>query len=760
VKEESHTAVSGSVMTSYTQPAPTEDDPDAVRISSIVRDGGTQIINNKETKDTYTNITVNKVWKARETVYVPTSGNLTFELWEMKTASASSTSGGITYKDQNGNTTTGSKSNTITVSYTVDCNNYDGLIQFYSNLNSYYINGYYACESFDISGNMSDNKEEYKDVIRPSKPAAITGDQAAIRAAVPDNGNYKVNLEFEIPVPQDLSFEVSAIRATLNNLSGTYPVSILTKSEDKVRTFVLSSANGWSWNSGSLPLSKNDGAITWKYYIKEANVPNHFDVTFSPAGSETGKSGLITTNGSATVTATNTQTDNVERKVVKDWTGTPPEGTTIQLGLYAGVSEMAALATSPMRTIMLDGIADEQVDANHNQENPAWQATFTNLPKYGTDGNALVYIVKELNVPEGYRVKYDADGVATYGVFDETGEATVTNEPLGNGSLTVTKTESFIGGTAPEGFRTYKLAVKDSKGKYYNQDGTDAANQEAAWVVFKLPSETESDYTKTWSDLPTGTYTVEEEKPEVEGFIWTVTGLGEVKVTPSTTDPETNETTITAKTVTNTFDSLTTDIPVTKTWEDGEPGTWSVTFALKSSERLYSENGVVKHHSSPLIGWTDWAAVNDAESGAQVTKTITNETPVENRKFADMPKYRVGTGDDAGKVYEIRYTADETACTTGNGKTYTLAEMTTATRNADGTFSAIGVTNAPDDDKTKVKVEKVWEGSASHPDNVTLRLLRYKKGAPKQALVIRHHSDGLNMDGALPTGFQATYTIK
>ena len=599
---------------------------------------------------------------------------------------------------------------------------------------------------------MSANRQEYSTRINPTKPAAVTGDQAAIKAAVPDTGDYTVNLEFEIPVPQDLAFEVGAIRATINNLSSSYPVAILSKSEGVVRRFTLNKANNWSWNSGSLPMSKEDGAVTWQYYLKEVNVPDHFTVTYSPAGTD-GKSGKITSAGSATITATNAQDDIVDLKVKKAWNPVEvPAGAEIELSLYAGKTAAAALATEPMRTITLDGTAGE-VDSDHNQESPAWQANFKNLPKYGTDGTELVYIVKETEGVEGYAVKYDESGEATYVLASDSTEvdedtATITNEQLGNGSLKITKSEVDVTNTLGNEPRTYKLAVKDSEGKYYKQDGTEAANKEAAWVVFKLPSETATDYTKTWENLPTGTYTVEEEAVDKTGYLWTVTGLGEVRVAPGVE---------TEHAVVNTFDTLTTDVPVTKTWSDSYSGNWSATFALKVSKRLYSVDGVVKRYSSAHVGWSAFEAVTETvtieeqEVMRPVTLTITNESV--DPKFAEQPKYE--TDPVTGNVYELKYTADETEFTTGNGKTYTLQGISEATRQADGTFNAIEAVNTPDG-KTQVKVEKVWsDGTVNHGD-VTLRLVRYKAGVPTQKLRINHTVSGLD---SFPAGFVATYTV-
>ena len=769
VKEESHSATaSGSVVTTYTLPNPTDDDPDGVRNSSIVRDGETLTINNRETKDTYTNIAVNKVWKVGENTYVPTSGSASFELYEVKTSSASGS--GFKYKDQHRNEIIdGSLASLITVRYIVDGTDEEGQNNIVTKApTDYKLAGITYCESFDKNGNMSGNKQSINDRIAPK---------------VTRLDDFKVALDYDIPIPDPVTmdsgtaFTVGGVNAQVDNETQLTVKSfaILSNSESRICTFTLSNANNWRWNSGTLPLSKNDGEITWKYYLKEINVPNPpFEVSFSNGGTGD-RSGLITSGG-ATVTATNTQTDTVERYVKKAWSLADvdlPEGTEVVLGLYAGKTETAALATEPMRTITLDGTADEVLDENNNQELDGWQAKFANLPKYGTDGTELVYIVKEISGPEGFAVQYGTNVTAEYVLASNSATvpdaSTITNNQLGNGSLTVTKSEVDVTNTLPNASRIYKLAVKDSNGTYYAkngdpimaQDGVTPATDpgESGWVELTVPAVNEGDDTATWLNLPTGTYTVEEygyntvytvtADGDSTDYLWTVSGLDGVRVAPGAD---------TEKQVVNTFDTVTTDIPVTKTWSDDYDGDWTVTFKLQSSRRVYARNGVVVNYSSANAGWSAFADVEVSPSEA-LTLTNTNETPVADSKFANQPKY-VEDPQGSGVVYELRYTAVETGYTTGNGKTYKVEAISEVTRNADGTFNAIEAVNTPENNKTKVKVEKVWsDGNEKHDGkSVQLRLVRYKAGVPMQKLTISHKGAGINGDN-LPEGFAATYTI-
>ena len=63
----------------------------------------------------------------------------------------------------------------------------------------------------------------------------------------------------------------------------------------------------WTWSSGRLPLSLDDGATTYKYYIEEVEIPDTVtNVAYDPAGSEAGRSGMIATQGSVRIEVTNT----------------------------------------------------------------------------------------------------------------------------------------------------------------------------------------------------------------------------------------------------------------------------------------------------------------------------------------------------------------------------------------------------------------------------------------------------------------------
>ena len=89
------------------------------------------------------------------------------------------------------------------------------------------------------------------------------------------------------------------------------------------------------------------------------------------------------------------------------------------------------------------------------------------------------------------------------------------------GSLKIKK---IVNGDDAKG--SYKIAVKNSEGHYFDTDGTDKGTT-AFYVTFVKNQE------KTWQNLLKGTYTVEEEDASATGYTWTVSGSNnDVTVSP------------------------------------------------------------------------------------------------------------------------------------------------------------------------------------------------------------------------------------
>ena len=436
VFEKAHSEVEGEVETTYTVTERTKESGSYnngdVRVGNIVRDPYDLVtITNKQSKDTYTNIQVKKVWKAGDTEYTTDIGKVNFELWEAKTSSDSGSVSsteeqkiGVIVKNSGTEllkTSDAKVGNFVYVKFTAKVGDVNGA---FDNLKTEGGNraDYRFFSNFD-GNNMSGTDSEVKKIVPISplmsdKDKYTQGQAVTIEYKIPitdakdRNGNDAKGMlvEFQWQGWNDLQFVEAEIQ------SGKKTV------ENCVSTFTLSAANNWTWNSGKLPLSKDDGASTWQYYIVEKNVPTGFTVSYEPSGTsvKNGTVGGLSTGG--TIKAINTQTTVVSRKVKKAWEPAPASGTKIKLGLYSG--KTPETATHLVREIELDGVIDGNV-VNGNKESAAWIAEFTNLPKYDADGSELVYIVKETKDAEGYTVKYGDEDTAEYVLASD---STVVNE--------------------------------------------------------------------------------------------------------------------------------------------------------------------------------------------------------------------------------------------------------------------------------------------------------------------------------------------
>ena len=143
-----------------------------------------------------------------------------------------------------------------------------------------------------------------------------------------------------------------------------------------------------------------------------------------------------------------------------------------------------------------------------------WTAVLNKLPAAGyNDANEkLVYKYSvEETASEGFDVSITGSAAAG-------GKIEAVNR-LKSGSLKVKK---VVEGAAPVG-KTYEIAVTDAEGNHYGTDGTNYG-QTLHYEVFSANDE------KTWTPLTPGTYTVSEKNASVEGYTWTVSGTGAVKV--------------------------------------------------------------------------------------------------------------------------------------------------------------------------------------------------------------------------------------
>ena len=152
----------------------------------------------------------------------------------------------------------------------------------------------------------------------------------------------------------------------------------------------LNAANNWVHVFSNLDKYNNGTEIV--YTITEEPIANY--------------DSAITGDVATGFTVTNTNTEKVAVDVTKNWVGPATDSVTIKL-LADGVEVESAVLT-----------------ATDN-----WMHTFSNLPKYATDGHEIVYTVDEYDVPSYVKA---IEGTSTTGF-------TVTNTITGKVDIPVTK---------------------------------------------------------------------------------------------------------------------------------------------------------------------------------------------------------------------------------------------------------------------------------------------------------------------------------
>ncbi|MBP3898401.1 MAG: LPXTG cell wall anchor domain-containing protein [Mogibacterium sp.] len=145
------------------------------------------------------------------------------------------------------------------------------------------------------------------------------------------------------------------------------------------------------------------------------------------------------------------------------------------------------------------------------------------------------------------------------------------------GSLKLKKTSDLTGDEAAT--KVYKIAVKNSDGKYMNQDGT--TSDSVVWIDFHADDE------KIWSELPPGVYTIEEDENSAavtdKSWTWSVSG-GEGVTVVDKNVTVTGGDTATEATVNNSYTDK-VKISVKKEWEP-VPDEGSVTVELRRYAKL------------------------------------------------------------------------------------------------------------------------------------------------------------------------------
>lgn len=334
-------------------------------------------------------------------------------------------------------------------------------------------------------------------------------------------------------------------------------------------TVTLNEANNWSytWND----LNAKDNGTTIVYSVMELGAGNTAIV-------EGGSLGVYKVSYDATVagltTITNAYTpETVNLEVKKVWSGTGSHPDQVTVSLYA------------------DGKIVTEKDKVLNNVN-GWEEKWVGLPKYAAGNpNPIKYTVKELEVPEGWSVSYNSD--------------------IANNKITITNAKA-----------TTQLAVT----KVWDDSNNKAGKRPAAIGIQLLkreggayepyPAENTPVYLDevtgwryTWTNLPDGTYTVEE--------LGTDALLALNYNTKNQGAPEIKKTRINGidtVVVTNSYEG--TELKVKKTWDD-------------------SNNQDGKRPASVKV----WLYENDVKTDKSLTL---NEANGWEGFFTDLPVYKDG----------------------------------------------------------------------------------------------------------------------
>ena len=180
-------------------------------------------------------------------------------------------------------------------------------------------------------------------------------------------------------IPETIDIPVTKVWSDSNNQDGKRPTSITVKllangTDVPGKTLTLNSSNSWKGTFEDLPVYESGEKIN--YTIEEEGVPAEYSVV---------------TTGSSTegFTVTNTyKPETIDIPVTKIWVDSNDEDkmrpTSIEVSLYANDVKVSG------KTLTL------------NSSN-SWKGTFTDLPKK-SNGEDIIYTVKEDNVPTGYKV--------------------------------------------------------------------------------------------------------------------------------------------------------------------------------------------------------------------------------------------------------------------------------------------------------------------------------------------------------------------
>ena len=431
--------------------------------------------------------------------------------------------------------------------------------------------------------------------------------------------------------------------------------------EEFVRDATMTgTGNTWAGRFTDLPVYENGEKIT--YIVREVNENGNLD-EYTSSGDATEENNYTITNSytpeTTQITVTKQWNDNNNQD------GKRPED--ITLTLYAGDEAQ-------------DNIASVSKNGN------TWTYTFSNLPKYA-DGEEIVYTVRE-TVPEGYTA-------SDKGIANSENDYTITNSYTPE-TTQIVVTKNWEDNNDQDRKRPGEITLTLYAG--------DEAQDNIASV-----SKNGNTWTYTFSNLPKYAdgeeivYTVRETVPE--GYTASDEGIAD----------STN-----SYTITNAYTPETTQITVTKQWNDNnnQDGKRPESVTVE----LY-KNGVATGETKELTGDT-WTA-----------------------SFTNLPVYENGQ--------EITYTVKEVNVPDG----YTVSGDATEE-------NSYTITNTHTPGVTSVTVNKVWDDKDDQdglrPDSIEVELL--KNGEPTgNILTLNEENHWTGTFNNLPikeNGVEIEYTVR
>ena len=490
---------------------------------------------------------------------------------------------------------------TVTLRSTSGANNGDNWTYTWEGLPKYDSNRRtieYEVEEVPLTGNL-----------------AIVYSSVVTESALNDN-EFTITNTYTAPT-EKINYQVNKVWSDNNNANGKRPTSLKfeiynTGTNTKVAQYTITTA---SESSHIFELDKYDAqGNVIVYEAREVEV-NTDDLKFYVATGGTLTNGTVSGNPGYISTFTNTFTvpnDTVSIVANKVWADSNNQNNRRPASIKFVVSKPNGNGTTAVANYTL-------TTANESSY------TFTNLPKYDSQGNEITYILteEEVNTDD---LKFYTTQISNGTTVGSTTTYTVTNTfTVPNDQISIVATKVWSDNSDSAHKRPASVTIKLMRGQ--TQVATDVASSSNSWTVtFSNLAKYDS---TTGADI---TYTLDEAEVNTDDLKF-------YTLTSSTVTPPANGNTYTG-TITNTFTvpDERISVPVTKVWEDNS------------------------NANSTRLSAIDLTLTGNGQTYTQrLTSSNVDPTNSNNWKytFTNLPKYD-SNGD------EITYVLSETAVTSGD----------------------------------------------------------------------------------------------